>query len=88
MIVHPAEQGTVAWQEARLGIPTASQFSRIVTATGRLSKQRDSYLAELLAAWCLGEPVTDFLGTDATERGHVLEPEARKYYAFQRTLSR
>ena len=86
MIVNPAEQGTVAWQEARLGIPTASQFSRIVTATGRLSKQRDSYLSELLAAWCLGEPVTDFLGTDATERGHVLEPDARKYYAFQRDV--
>ena len=48
-------------------IPTASQFSRIVTATGALSKQRDSYLAELLAEWCLGEPVKEFLGTDATD---------------------
>lgn len=86
MIVHEAEQGSVAWIEARLGIPTASQFSRIVTATGRLSKSRDGYLAELLAAWCLGEPVTDFLGTDATERGHALEPEARKYYSFQRDV--
>ena len=41
MIVHPCQQGTVEWTEARLGIPTASEFSRIVTATGKLSKQRD-----------------------------------------------
>ena len=54
MIVHAAEQGSVGWLEARLGIPTASQFSRIVTATGRLSKQRDSYLAELASRMVLG----------------------------------
>ena len=86
MIVHPCQQGTVEWTEARLGIPTASEFSRIVTATGKLSKQRDGYLAELLAEWCLGEPVTNFMGNEWTERGQVLEPEARKYYAFQRDL--
>ena len=26
------------------------------------------------------------MGTDATERGHALEPQARKYYAFQRDV--
>ena len=39
-----------------------------------------------MAEYCLGQPYTKFLGTDATERGHMLEPEARKYYSFQRDL--
>ena len=84
MIVHPAEQGTQAWLEARLGIPTASQFSRIVTPGGKLSTARNQYLGELLAEYCLGEPYSDFAGTDATERGRVLEPDARRYYSFHR----
>ena len=84
MIVHPAEQGTQAWLEARLGIPTASQFSRIVTPAGKLSASRGPYLGELLAEYCLGEPYSDFGGTDATERGRVLEPDARRYYSFHR----
>ena len=82
MIVLEVEQGTLAWTQARLGIPTASQASRIVTPTGRLSKSRDGYLAQLLAEWALGEDVTDFAGTEWMERGKVLEPEARRYYAF------
>ena len=84
MIIHPAEQGSAAWTEARLGIPTASQFSRIITPGGKLSKSRDGYLAELLAEWALGEPVSDFLGTDWTERGHILEGEARAAYGLLR----
>ena len=84
MIIHPAEQGSAAWSEARLGIPTASEFSRIITPGGKLSKSRDGYLAELLAEWALGEPVSDFMGTDWTERGHILEGEARAAYGVIR----
>ena len=78
------EQGSQAWIEARLGIPTASQFSRIVTPTGRLSTSRDKYIAELLAEYFLGEPVAEFGGTEAMERGKLLEPDARSYYGFHR----
>ena len=84
MIIHPAEQGSAAWTKARLGIPTASQFSRIITPGGKLSKSRDGYLAELLAEWALGEPVSEFLGNDWTERGHILEGEARAAYGLLR----
>ena len=82
MIVLDVKQGSLKWTQARLGIPTASQASRIVTPTGRLSKSRDGYLAQLLAEWALGENVNDFAGTEWMERGKVLEPEARRYYAF------
>ena len=82
MIVLDAAQGSREWLEARLGIPTASQFSRIVTPGGKLSTQREGYAAELLAEWALGEPVSDF-SNEWTERGQLLEPAARAYYEFQ-----
>ena len=85
MIVLDVEQGSRAWVEARLGIPTASEFSRIVTPTGKLSASRSEYMGELLAEWALGE-ADEFGGTDWMERGKVLEPDARKHYAFHRDL--
>ena len=41
MKVLDVEQGSRAWVEARLGLPTASNAKRIVTSTGKLSAQRD-----------------------------------------------
>ena len=43
IVVDDVEQGTQAWIELRLGIPTASQFSRIVTPSGKSSSSRDAY---------------------------------------------
>lgn len=83
MIVLDHDQGSVEWVAARLGIPTASEFKRILTPKGKLSTSRDGYLGELLAEWALGKPVTEFGGTDWTERGQALEPDARACYAFQ-----
>ena len=84
MITLDCEQGSQEWVEARLGIPTASEFSRIVTSTGKLSASRGPYLGELLAEYCLGETYSDFGMTEWMERGKVLEPSARKYYSFHR----
>ena len=81
MKVLDVEQGSREWVEARLGIPTASAFKRIVTSTGKLSAQRESYQAELLSEWVFGEPAKDF-DTAWTERGKALEPDARRYYSF------
>ena len=68
MIVLDHDQGSTEWIEARLGIPTASGFHRIITPTGKLSASRDAYEGELLAEWALGRPVTEFGGNDWTER--------------------
>ena len=70
--------------QARLGIPTASEFKRILTPNGKLSASRDGYLSELLAEWALGEPSSDFMGTDWTERAQILEPQARAAYGLLR----
>ena len=82
MITLNCEQGSREWVEARLGIPTASQFSRIVTPTGKLSSARDSYLAELLCEWVMGEPVTDFQ-SEWMEWGQAIEGEAFDYFALE-----
>ena len=87
MIIHPAEQGSAGWHMARLAIPTASNFDRIVTPRGKLSAQRDGYLFELVAEWLLGHPLEDTLEDNYwIARGHELEPQARAYYALQRDI--
>ena len=86
MIVLDCEQGSRAWLEARAGIPTASQFSRIVTPSGKPSAQAEGYVAELLAEHFLGPQEDDFAGSEWVERGRVLEPVARRYYAFHRDV--
>ena len=79
------EQGSQRWLEARAGIPTASNFKRIVTPGGKLSASREGYQAELLAEWALGVDASEVY-TEAMERGKVLEPEAFEYFAFHTDL--
>lgn len=80
MIELRCEQGTNVWKDARLGIPTASGFSKIITATGKPSAQADAYIDKLTAEWQLGRPVEQFKGNYWTERGKDLEPTARGMY--------
>ena len=81
MITLDVEQGSEEWINARLGIPTASGFKQIVTATGKLSASRKKYLSELLAEWLLGYQIKEF-DNDWTERGRFLENDAFKYYGL------
>lgn len=84
MIVIDCEQGSPEWKAARLGIPTASQFHRIITPkTGKLSAQGRGYRYELLAAWLLGRDVND-VSSGFMERGSEMEAEACAYYEFQK----
>lgn len=87
MIVVPCEQGSREWLDARLGIPTASQFHRILTPTGKPSSQADAYLFQLLAERLLREPIGD-VGwlSGLMERGKTLEDEAVKWYEFDRDV--
>lgn len=85
MIILDCEQGSEEWLEARKGIPTASRFSEIITPKkGDLSSSADGYIAELIAEQLGEEPA--FTGNQWTERGQVLEPEARNWYEFHYAL--
>lgn len=78
-------QGTTEWKELRAGIPTASQFHRIVTPKGAPSESQDMYLFELLAERLTGEPTFNPSST-WMDRGHELEPEAIRFYCFTREV--
>lgn len=75
MKIISCKQGSPEWHAARLGIPTASAFGKIVTASGKLSAQADGYLHALVAERILGLSV-DAEATDWMERGKITEAEA------------
>lgn len=81
MRVINCEQGTEEWLSARLGVPSASSFSKLITPTGKRSSTFDSYVNQLVAERITGE-ATPFPQTDAMARGTELEPHARAYYEF------
>lgn len=77
-------QGSDDWLAARLGIPTASCFDKIVTPkTLELSKASKPYLCRLLAEWMYGAPLEAFT-SGWMDRGKDLEPEAIRYYEMER----
>ena len=68
-----------------MSIPTASQFSRIITpAKGELSKSEtsDLYLCELLASWAMDRPITG-PETDFMNQGHDCETQAVEEYELR-----
>ena len=77
-------QGADEWRQARLGVPTASRFSELVTSTGELSKSLKAYAADLAAERYAGAPMESWEGNQWTERGHELEDAARATYEFTR----
>src|SRR5262245_39055072 len=81
-IIHRVEQGSVEWHRARLGIPTASQFHRIITpTTGALSKQARPYLYRLVAERMLSEAFEDDLErVDWINAGKMNEPRAARAF--------
>ena len=84
MKIIDCEQGSQEWLAHRLGIPTASEFHRIITAVkGDLSTQARKYAAGLVAETLLGHSLEKAPGgTWAMERGKLLEPLAIQQYAF------
>jgi hypothetical protein len=81
MRVNNHEQGSEEWLESRLGRPTASNFSKLITPTGKPSSSADAYINELVAQKITGE-IPEFYKNAAMERGNELEPAAKALYEF------
>lgn len=87
MIIHNVAQLSDEWWALRAGIPTASEFKRIITAKDMLpSKGQAGYAAELAADLVCqspeyftkkGRPINSH-----TDYGRDMEEEARQWYAF------
>ena len=86
MIVLDVEQGSPEWIAARLGIPTASQFSRLMTAkTMKLSAGSATYMNELVAERMLNASLDPYV-SELMERGSGMEQQAVDYYELQRDV--
>lgn len=72
-------QGTPEWFAARCGIPTSSNFDKIITSKGVTSKQRDKYLYTVAGESIIGKAEETYKN-DIMLRGQVMEEEARQAY--------
>ncbi len=84
MIILDCQQGSKEWHVARLGIPTASRFSDIMTPVKRqyAEKGASSYMNELIAELINGE-VGDKYMSPYMQDGKDYEDEARRYYEWK-----
>lgn len=74
-------QGSDEWLRARLGIPSASQFGRIITPDGKPSASAVNYIDELIAERITEKAIPIYVN-DYMIRGTELEPQARAFYEF------
>lgn len=82
MKIIDCEQGDITWVEARLGKPTASEFHRILTPKGDLSKQANKYAYRLLAEIFLNQQMDSLEGLEWIEHGKMSEDDAVRIYEF------
>jgi hypothetical protein len=76
-VIHQVEQDTEAWRTLRLGIPTASQFHRIITPQGKPSAQATAYRSQLIAERLFGQP----FGKDLSRIEHVVAGKSNQPHA-------
>lgn len=81
-IIH-CEQGSPEWFEARMGIPTASEFKTIlaVKKEAREKVTRTAYMRKLAGEVLTGFPMESYSNGDM-QRGKEQEDEARDLYAM------
>ncbi len=84
MKIHDVAQGSPEWLKLRLGIPTASEFHRIVTPGGKLAKNETSrkYAFYLATERLLMRSLDSIDNLEWVARGKELEPQAAAAYEF------
>ena len=81
-INYDIQQGSDEWFAAKVGKPSASNASRLVTSTGQPSKSMIGYAQELGAEMFAGKSLNEWAGNAATEFGKNTEEEARLAYSM------
>lgn len=83
MKLYRVEQGSSEWYRLRLGRPTASNFHKIVTPTGKASTQSQNYLYRLVCERLLNETADDEIGyVKWVAQGKEREPDAVRQFEF------
>ncbi len=78
-IINECEQGGEQWFAEKLGKPSASRFSEIITTTGTPSKSKEGYLYELAAETISGISAIGYKNANMQE-GNDRESESRALY--------
>jgi putative phage-type endonuclease len=81
MLIHSVEQQTPEWFALRCGVPSASNFSKIVTTKGEPSKSAKEYMYTLAGEAIIGKKAKGYT-SDAMQHGIDTEPEAVSTYEF------
>lgn len=85
MIIHnDIEQNSPEWKALRAGIPTASAFDKIITASGKSSDQAEKYMEILVSEIMTGVPIEEGYKSRSMKRGHELEDKAADFYSIER----
>lgn len=79
MIKLDHEQGTPEWFAARIGLPSASNFKKIITSTGKASTSASTYMLDLLSELVTGAK-TEGATNEWMQRGIELEYDAVGLY--------
>ncbi len=74
------DQRSPEWYQARCGVPTASEFDKIITSEGKPSKQRTKYMYKLVGEKLGALPEEGYTNA-AMQRGIELESSARDMYS-------
>lgn len=79
MIILDCVQGSEEWHKIKLGIPSASNFDKIITTDGKPSKQAEKYMRQLAVERITGLSEDSFK-SGYMQRGNDIEVEAIDFY--------
>ena len=85
-IYHDVAQYSEEYNRLKLGIPTSSNFHKIITPQGKASRQWREYACVLIAERILHHRI-EFYNSPAMERGLIVEAEAADWYEFDQDVT-
>ena len=85
-LFHEVAQYSEEYDRLKLGIPTSSNFHKIITPEGKPSKQWRVYACVLIAERILHQRIESY-NSPAMERGLIVESEAADWYEFDHDVT-
>ena len=85
-IFHDVAQYSEAYDRLKLGIPTSSNFHKIITPQGKPSKRWREYACLLIAERILQRKI-ELYHSPAMERGLIVEADAADWYEFDQDVT-
>lgn len=85
-ILHDVVQYSEEYERLKCGIPTSSNFHKIITPEGKPSKQWRGYACHLVAERVMRRKI-DFYKSEAMERGLIVEEQAADWYEFSQGVT-